>query len=356
MARERLKFIDLYKFAGAVIIACFLHYNTILLAGLGLGFDTRSKGVAFLMCNKTNSVVELFFVMSGFVFAFAYTKKIAQQKLSFAEFFDARLRRLLPLVFVTTPVMFVLQILCGKLTNSYFYPGNYSPNGFVSLNDFVSSMLLCNSSMVQSRVNSPAWYVADLLLCYVLAWGLAKVRMHLGKITFLIPVIAGVIIQNMNIDIPLFNYNFSRSYIAFFIGLILGNVLTDISTDVRNWKFFGGGGAAVCIAAVFILRNYVTDRSLIVSTMLFPQFILLGYSSPVLNKLCDCRIIRKLGEVSFDIYLWNFPVLVFFYILYHVRQFSINSYGWWGLISFINVAVGFLSAEARRMIGQRIKL
>lgn len=354
MDKERLRFLELYKFVGSVIIACFLHYNQILLGGLGLEFATRSRCIAFLMSNKTNSVVEFFFVASGVIFTFAYMDKISQSRLSFAEFYDARLKRLLPLVIITTICMFALHILCWKLTSSYFYPGNYSPDGFISLNDFVSSVLLCNSTMVQSRVNAPAWYVADLLLCYAIAWGLVRVRRHLGKITYFLPVIAGIIIQNTDLNVLFFNYNFSRSYIAFFVGVILGCFLSMITAGGRKRQIFWAG-AAICIIAVCLLRNYIADRSLIASTMLFPQLILLGYSSPALNKLCDCRIIRRLGEVSFDIYLWNFPVLVCFYILYHVGQFSINSYCWWGLISLINVAVGFLSAEARKRIGKRVK-
>ena len=220
MEKERLRFLDLYKFAGAVIIACFLHYKQILLGGLGLEFTTGSRCIAFLMSNKTNSVVEFFFVISGVLFAFAYMDKISQSKLYFAEFYDARLKRLLPLVIITTVLMFVLHILCWKLTSSSFYPGNYSPNGFISLNDFVSSVLLCDSTMVQSRVNAPAWYIADLLLCYAVAWGLVRVRPYLGKITFFLPLILGVVIQNTDLNILFFNYNYSSNYKYYTYNLI----------------------------------------------------------------------------------------------------------------------------------------
>ena len=102
MEKDRLCFLNLYKFIGTILIACFLHYGQLFLPFLGLTFQHNGAVISFLLSGEGNLIVEFFYVMSGFISIYAYSEMIDNGTISFSDFISNRLRKLFPLVFTTT--------------------------------------------------------------------------------------------------------------------------------------------------------------------------------------------------------------------------------------------------------------
>lgn len=233
MKKENLFFLNLYKIIASIIIACFLHYKQLFLPFLDLEFQGRHLIMEFLMDSTSNYLVEFFFMMSGFLFVYAYLKRIENEEMSFSYFIDNRIKKFFPLVFITTAVMFVLQILCFKIFGKAFYPGD------VSLDAFISAIFLMGSNVLQVRINAPTWYIANLLICYIIAFFLTKYRQKIGILTYAIPIIIGILIREKGSTAVFFDYTSSRAYISFFMGVLCGLIVPFLNKF--NLFIVGGG-------------------------------------------------------------------------------------------------------------------
>lgn len=78
--------------------------------------------------------------------------------------------------------------------------------------------------------------------------------------------------------------------------------------------------------------------------LVFPELILLLYNCKGLNKICSNVVFNYLGNISFGIYLWNFPILITIHILL-VKGVSINvaSYIFIIMLILIHIIVGSIS-------------
>lgn len=336
MKKENLGFVNLYKFLGSIVIACFLHYNVLFLGMFQYSYNGASRVARFLMNGTSNYVVELFFILSGLMFAYAYQDRIESGELPFANFFDKRLKRFMPLTIITTFVMFFLRILLEKVTGLAFFPGN------VSVNELIYSLILCNSTLCRVRINPAAWYIANLLVCYVLAYILSKYHKNLGKITFVIPIIVGALIRIREVEYPFFELHMSRGYIAFFVGVILCSMIRTLEICVKS-EFAVIGGISV-IVLLFALHRYVNDWLMASTIILFPAFIIVGYFSRILNKIGGgVSAFKYLGRISFDIYLWNSPILVVIAVMHHYLGFAVDTGLFVLALIVIHIVVGCIS-------------
>lgn len=348
MNKANLGFINLYKFIGAIIIACFLHYRVLLLEMFQDSYPEANGLLTFLMSDSSNYIVELFFMLSGLLFAYTYKERIELQKLTFADFFDKRLKRLMPLTITTTVVMFFFRVFLEKITGLEFYPGS------VSINELINSMVLVNSTLCNVRINPSGWYIAKLLVCYIVAYFLARQHRNLGKITFMIPIVLGVIIRNTGIDYPFLELHMSRAYIAFFLGIILYSVIGYLKNNLKPMLIIIGG---VLVGGFPILfKWYVTDWNMIATTIFFPALVIIGYFSKTINFIGGLKISRYLGEISFDIYLWNCPILVIMAVLHYQCGVQINTGKFVYILIILHIIVGCVSNWTGKKIKQRWKI
>jgi Predicted acyltransferases len=347
MKKENLGFINLYKFIGAIIIACFLHYRVILLGMFQLSYWRSGDILSFFMAESSNYVVELFLILSGMLFAYVYREQIESGSLHFAEFFNKRLGRLLPLAIVTTISMFFLRILVEKNTGQVFYPGK------TTINELIVSIILMNSTLCDVRMNPPGWYIAKLTVCYIIAYLLTKKYKSIGKITFVIPVILGVIIRITEVNYPLFELHISRAYIGFFGGVILFDAINYVQNHLNPMIAIIGGILAIVFVIYF--KEYVTDWNMVVTMILFPAFIIIGYFSRGINFIGRLKVIKYLGKISFDIYLWNCPILAVVAIMYYRYGFAMNSRKFICLLIGLHIIVGCMSNFTIERITQRWK-
>lgn len=224
MRKSNLAFINIYKILAAIIIGCFLHFQVFVLSPLNEAFLSENRAVLFLMGGKSNYLVELFFLMSGLLFAFVYKERIEKGELKFAVFMNKRIFRLIPLLVITTIAIFPLRVIYERKYGVSFFVGQ------ADLNSLISSIFLSNTTLLKCRINPPGWQISKLIPCYILAYLLCRYHKRLGWITFIVPVMAGLIIQERGLDMPLLEFHMSRAYVAFFVGVLMESFLLKIET------------------------------------------------------------------------------------------------------------------------------
>jgi peptidoglycan/LPS O-acetylase OafA/YrhL len=169
-------------------------------------------------------MVDMFFMLSGFVIAFAYEPKIAKGNFGVARFMEARIVRLYPL--------FLLSLLFGMLTNLVIGYGEtdawLAPIWHFGVSAFFIPVYDPDVSPSIYPLNLPAWTLFWELIVnfiYILVWRWLSTRM---LIAFVIAgaaglLTAGIVFDTLNIGVDWTSTigAFARAWFGFFVGVLI---------------------------------------------------------------------------------------------------------------------------------------
>ncbi len=322
MKENKLAFMNIMKFIAALVIATVYHYTEHFASYTGAPnyFAAHSSLLGYLSING-HIFVELFFLFSGILFYLAYAEKISAGDLKFGAFIKRRVQRIYPVMIITIFVVFFEQLIL------YAAKGvTWSFSATIAFRDLVMDCILGGQGVLgrTPTLNGPVWYVGVLMECYIIAFAIQKLAAK-EKLYFLyaLPIVAGAYINLSGIvDKPFFNTTVSRGLISFFIGVLLSIYFKEVydKAGTTHKVMVKIAAAVIILFAVWIARAELwplmfTDVNCFLATLVYPAVAVLCYDFTLFNRLCDTKPIRYLGSISFGIYLWNFPVLCFVFML-----------------------------------------
>jgi peptidoglycan/LPS O-acetylase OafA/YrhL len=258
--------------------------------------------------------VDLFFVISGFVFFFLYQKAIAQGAMSGGKFAALRFSRLYPMHLATLIAVAVLQALFLHATGQHFVYEHNDAAHF-TLNLFFINL------MEASGFNGPTWSLTVEIAMYAVFWALARAGALRGVWGCLAVFAIGI--GFWFIYPPL-----GRGLCGFFAGGLIYKFYqacvarADVKRIARgavalaatSWAglvflVYRGAPAGLLnhlpAAAVRFLSH--AGMAFIICYVVFPITVLAA-------ALCDrlarpnSRALRLLGQISYSSYLLHFPL------------------------------------------------
>jgi peptidoglycan/LPS O-acetylase OafA/YrhL len=295
------------------------------------GFSFASGAAVIDGINHGYLAVDFFFMLSGFVIAYAYDDRLGRS-LSVPGFFKRRLIRLHPMV--------VLGAVWGVIC--FFMQGGTQWDGTHIATSAVMLALLCAlffipavpGSVMDVRgngeafsLNGPAWslffeYIGNIL--YALFIRRLKNR-WLSTLVALLGIAWGAfaIIDcsgygNIGVGWSLLDYGFFSGLLRMLFPFTLGMLLS------RNFKSRIVRGAfwkcSVVLLLIFLVPNLTSEGvvslngvyEILVIAMVFPCVILLGASGTVKGAFSS-RVCKFLGDISFPLYITHYPVMYMFY-------------------------------------------
>lgn len=309
---KRMPGLDAIKIIATILIV-FHHYQQITGAWWGETFFYSDKFYFGIL-------VELFFIISGFLM-YRYIGKIILG-LSFKKFYIRRIMRFFPLmltcVIVTTFFAHIYIILYGEV--------------FFGINTYSLWTILISSIGVHagwfatnSGINNPTWYISVLLLCYIIFYFLVYIseKLHISYNYFFIGmIIIGLSIQYYDINCPFLNIYSSRGYVAFFLGVLLAFIVNKYTFCI-HYK--------MCMLIILsipylIYKQYwlvLKDAGYIMTFIFYPALIIIFSSKSVTNKL-SWRWVDELAKISFNVFMWHFPLLLIMYVVIKLFKISVN--------------------------------
>lgn len=244
--------------------------------------------------------VELFWVISGFVFAAIYAA--APRQASGREFFINRFARLYPLHLTTLIVVAALQAISFRLVGHdqiYIFNDAYH---------FVLNLLFASYWGFEHGLsfNGPIWSVSVEVVVYVLFFAaLPAIRRRPAVIVALIALFLGLrLVQGDQIYVL-------NCGAAFFLGCLV----------FYSWRRLDALGAAVPALAglawiappALALAAFGPDGGLGLETtliFLFAGVVLLVASLDRLDPLGVGRRLRLVGDLTYGVYLWHVPTQI----------------------------------------------
>ena len=340
MAKQRFyyKSFDILKFICAIVIACVYHYqndfpNITLFSNIPIVEQLSKFGYM---------LVELFFIISGFLFFTSYFSKIKDKSLNIISFLKKRYIRLIFVAGITTIVMFILQQSYCLINNEFWIWGNNDLGNL--LLQLLGIQYWIEPGIVS--LNNAVWYISVLLLCYIVFFYVSKFVIKKKNIfIFLIPVFIALLVQKYNLNLPLLNYNITRGLISFGLGVFIGclnNNLSNKKSISKNSFIFL---IIIGLLCMFLGNYFVGDLLFLLTFIVYPLVIFFVIGIDAKLKFINSKFTKYLGNLSFGIYVWNLPIQLATILVNQVFDFGFNynSIYFFIIQIIIHIAVAILS-------------
>ena len=296
-----------------------------------------------LLYEHGNEAVRLFFCLSGFIFFWLYSQRIADRAMSPRSFSVLRWSRLYPLHIFTLVSVALGQIAYSNVTGaSFVYTFNDSYH-------FVLNLLFISAWGLEKgpSFNAPVWSVSVEVLVYMLFFVFCR-RFHRHAIPMVAAAVGGYLVRTWNNDV-------GNGVMCFFIGGISFLAYDRLvrASNPRNVRVallcltalawlvtLGAAGIGSGLAldgAPWVLRKLVAGFGVIA---LFPcTIVTLALIETDRGTLG--RRFSLLGDISYSAYLLHFPLQLSAVLLASaVHQGSGTFYAPW----FMGVFFGLLVA------------
>ncbi|NNE87302.1 MAG: acyltransferase [Silicimonas sp.] len=278
--------IDALRGIAALSVACVFH----LFLMFGAKFTGPLDGLPVLswLYNAGWTMVDLFFVVSGYVFAHVYLAENALKTgVTGKSFFVARFARLYPL-HILTMFLVIPPIALGVVTQGL--------HDNLDLYHFVLNLLMLQGSGLNDRYsfNVVSWSVSVEVLCYVLFFVAARAGAGALFLTAMFAIFVGVW---LTLEDNMLTSNLGRGLSGFFAGYF--------AWRLRNLNIPSSVLVPCIIIPILWVPNFINFGTFLGLTA-FPAAVLLAQRLPFLGA----RFFRWLGDRSYSIYLWH-PVVYF---------------------------------------------
>ncbi|SEO13665.1 Peptidoglycan/LPS O-acetylase OafA/YrhL, contains acyltransferase and SGNH-hydrolase domains [Flavobacterium sp. CF108] len=298
-------------------------------------FETFSGGNRFIqIINHGYLAVDFFFLLSGFVVAYAYDDRWG--KMTQWEFYKRRLIRLQPMV------------IMGMIIGAIFYYFQASDILFpqiagmevwkVILTMFIGFTLLPIPPSMEIRgwgemhpLDGPAWslffeYIANILYALIFR------RFSNKVLSVFVLIFAGLLINytvfgpkgdvigGWSLNLEQMNVGFTRLLYPFFAGVLLSRLGKLIHIKGAFWV------CSILITIVLALPRFGDENTLwmnglyesFVIILIFPIIVAIGAGGQIKSAF-SAKTCKLLGDISYPIYITHYP-LIYWYTAWVVND------------------------------------
>lgn len=341
--RKYYNSINILRIVFAVFIACVAHYM-IIMSG-----EYYNATIGNEVLDITYIGVEIFFAISGFFAYVSYMDKIGEKKLGFLSFIWGRVKRLYPAMIISVVIIAFAQWISYDIFGHYaildYYDGRNSLMGFMLSIFGVNCGWICNHDTYS--INGVTWYISILMICYVFFYAyalLSRKNKVIGYVFIGALMALGLIILIVKPFFPLLYMSNGRGYLDFFGGVLIAGIYTHIDREKYKKHMIIIGIVLLVVYGILRLTIHRDNICYLCSFLFNPGVMLLFLNVNFLDKISDNKVMRYLGKISFDIYLFNMPVFAWIVLITLLLGIDVNykNVGVWLLCSLANVLVAML--------------
>ena len=267
--------------------------------------------------------VVLFFVLTGFLMVITNKKKMENKEFSVIKFYVSRIKRLYP------PLLVMVFTTLGI----YFFLANDSLRGmkmqvlsiFAGFNNFwqISQSLDYFTRIANTSPFSHLWFLSIEMQFYLifplLLFGLYKLEEKKGKSntikTMLRVTVAFALIMPIlylrGVNVTRLYYGTDTRIYALFAGMLLGWIYTKEEETKKNF-YISLSLIGILAVSYFIFAGKMPIVYLLVLALTTILSMFLIEKTANSSVSLDVPILDWIGRHSYEIYLWQYPVIYLF--------------------------------------------
>jgi peptidoglycan/LPS O-acetylase OafA/YrhL len=280
--------------------------------------------------------LDFFFVLSGFVMTYVYGDRLRDAR-SMLGFAVRRFGRVWPLhIGVLTALVAFIGVINLALPHERWWTitATTPPFGYLSL---ITEFFLLNSVGIWDdyQWNGPSWSIGAELYVYVIfamVCVLARRALVAVAAAMVVLGLAAMAIWSPRYLHSTIDYGLFRCIAGFFVGVIAYKAYAHIARHkgarlaLRNvWVASIAEIAVLCavMAALYVIYQLriLTWHSLVVPVLFGGVVYVFAFANGAVSRMLDTRAFRRLGDLSYSIYITHVPLLyVVWYVLWVVKQ------------------------------------
>lgn len=306
---EMIVLLELLRFVAAVGVVIYHYQHFVTYAGEAYEPSRMPFGGVFSWFYRHGGTgVQVFWLLSGTVFAHVYQKGLLDGDITVVDFSRKRIARLYPLHLVTLFVVGVLMFAAGKLI-AYPYV-IYSHN---DLKHFVLNLFFAQYWGIQSGTsfNGPSWSVSIEIVAYLVFLFtvilLRELKRFSGSPLSFSVAWTVVLFAMIRSAAPAPGYIYT-CILLFFVGALIYSI----------WSATSDVLVAVLISACVVeykmkwpISNYLVQINLPFGALCMGLILsLLSLSRIACRPQTINRMCLRLGSLTYSIYLLHFPIQI----------------------------------------------
>ena len=286
---KKISSIELLRFLAALAVV-FYHYNTVF-NYQNTSLTTTLPFNLFLTTfyKYGNYGVEVFFIISGFVFSHMYLGE--KKKISAKAFFIKRFARLYPLHLATLIIFLFFVFLDFDFFQVYF-----NKNGvYTDLYHFILQLFFISYWGFEEgfSYNAPSWSISLEIGIYIFFFlAINHLNKFRVKLSLIVMILCFTFYKLANI-----NFIFDEYLLLFFMGITIYQIQKKISFKLLVVVAF----SCLIISFVGNFKSFLFCPSLMILVLSFENYI---QKKPIKNYFL------KLGSISYSLYLIHYPLML----------------------------------------------
>jgi peptidoglycan/LPS O-acetylase OafA/YrhL len=269
---------------------------------------------------KVYLLVDLFFVLSGFVLTVVYRNDIGSRD-ELCRFLTLRLFRIYPLHVAVLMILLGLEtVKAVAVTAGLVVPTSLPFTGNRSITSFFEHLLLLQGSgVVSSSWNAPSWSIGCEAVAYVLFGvgtfcGLVKGRAFVLLAVALSIVCYGIVLELKRTLGVMFDLGLLRCIAGFSLGCAVAVVVQSAAVESGLNATSSRVLSAVTLA-LFAMGAYILSTADGYDEVtIIPVFValvgLLQCDRGIVARVLQTRVFAFLGLISYSLYMINYPIFM----------------------------------------------
>ncbi|MHB8885754.1 MAG: acyltransferase family protein [Methylovirgula sp.] len=347
----RFYLLDILRGFAALSVVIW-HYQHFFFQGtvLPANFDRSIQpfyGILRLFYQEGSRAVQLFFVLSGFIFFSQYLQLIRDRKVSASNFFVLRFSRLYPLYFLTLVMVAVGQQISHAVDGTFIvYPCNNIPRFILALS-FISEWLP-QKYVCSVAFNGPAWSLSVEAFLYFTFFVFARYIASTQSVLAFLMTIVGAGIGFFAYVYDLYDL-LGEPILCFYSGGVAFFIWKRLKDRNRLLLLFV---SAVLTGGALLYTVRAGINGLILDAVLYPAIVLFLAMSQTREQGKSFRLI---GDITYASYLLHFPIQLYIILvlkLSGLRLDFLSPFFWSAYFSML-IVISIVSFEFFERPAQR---